>query len=259
MDLAADIEALRRRLAEAQRAAVEEAGRRQAAEAALRASEERLEQAFQRHADLLAELQHRVRNIMAMIRAITRQTAQTTDTAEEMAQMLEGRINALARTQAQLTRAAGAGLDLEMMVREELLSQAADETRVEIEGPEIELAPKAAEVLSLALHELATNSTRFGALGQNGRLKIVWGVSRRGDQDQLSLNWRESGVPIVSRSARRSGFGTELIEARVPYELNGEGELAFRPGGVEAKISFPLVRGESVLDYGPQPNETEGE
>ena len=205
---------------------------------------------LQRRQELLvAELQHRVRNLLAMIRSIGRRTAMNADSVEDYSQHLEGRISALARTQALLTREIGRGVDLQNLVRDELEAQAAVPGRYAIEGEDVSLAPKAAEVLTLAIHELATNAVKYGALAEgDGRIDIGW-VIEEGDgagPPWLSFTWAEFGV-AMDDGPRREGFGTELVTARVPYELKGEGRIEFRDSGVEATIRFPLVPGTSVL------------
>lgn len=197
---------------------------------------------------VVAELQHRVRNILAVIRSIVSRTAETSQTVEDLSAHLDGRLAALARTQVLLTRSPGAGVDLEGLVRDELLAQVADEHRILIEGPEIFLPPKAAEVMTLAVHELATNATKYGALASgHGLIEIRWTIAPRGDTDWLTFEWRESGVTIAAAAPRRTGFGAVLIEQRVPYELMGAGSLTFAPGGVQCQIAFPLVQIRSVL------------
>jgi PAS domain S-box-containing protein len=198
---------------------------------------------------LLAELQHRVRNILAMVRSIVRRTVETGETVDQVGDHLDGRLASLARTQIMLTRATGVGVGLEALIREELLAQNADSAAVTLEGPEIQLAPKAAELLTLAVHELATNATKYGALAKPGAsLDVRWSVEPRSDAASwLHLVWCEHGVSMVAGQPRRSGFGTELIRRRVPYELKGFGEITFRPGGVRAEVSFPLVPGSSLL------------
>lgn len=197
---------------------------------------------------MVAELQHRVRNILAVIRSIVSRTAETSETVEDLSAHLDGRLAALARTQVLLTRSPGAGVDLEGLVRDELLAQVADEERILIAGPEILLPPKAAEVMTLAVHELATNATKYGALsiGQ-GHIEIRWTVAAREDVDWLTFQWRESGVQVAAAAPRRTGFGAVLIEQRVPYELMGSGTLTFAPGGVQCEIAFPLFPIRSVL------------
>ena len=197
---------------------------------------------------LLAELQHRVRNIFAVIRSIVRRTMEEGRSVEDYVNHLEGRISALARTQILLTRKAGAGVDLQDLIRDELVAQAAAEDMIALDGPDVVLAPKAAEVLALAIHELATNATKYGAFSRAaGRLAVAWEVERRDGQDWLSLDWTESGVPIVEAAPIRQGFGTDLIARRIPYELGGRGRFELRPGGLSAAIEFPLVPGESLL------------
>lgn len=197
---------------------------------------------------LLAELQHRVRNLLAMVRSIIRQSAEGYADVEDYVAHLTGRIDAMARTQVMLTRKAGAAIDLESLVRDELF-RVAEEERLAIEGPAVYLSAKAAEVLTLAIHELATNSIKYGALGCEGRLAIRWFVTRRESCEWLEVMWEENcPEPVVAPSRR--GFGTELIEGRVPYELRGEGTISVRPEGLLAEIAFPLEAGASILEPG---------
>lgn len=195
--------------------------------------------ATERQSLLTAELQHRVRNILANIRAVIGRT-QGEDT-EEFRAHLEGRISALARTQAQITRSPGEGIDLEMLIRDELLAQAADEKQFSLVGTGIRLPPKAAEVVTLAIHELATNATKYGALAhERGRIHIKWGETARESGPWFVLTWSESGVPIGKAVPDRKGFGTELVTRRIPYELGGSGTMDFTPAGLRTEIAFPL-------------------
>lgn len=207
---------------------------------------------LQRHQRLLvAELQHRVRNILAMIRSVARRTAVTSQTVEEYSQHLEGRIGAMARTQAMLTRQPGKGVSLTEMIDEELRSVAAQEKQYWAEGPDVLLEPKAAEVLTLAIHELATNSIKYGSLSQaQGQLEIRWAIEAREKEQWLVFDWEESRVKGTAAPTRR-GFGTELITARVPYELGGSGAFAYRRDGIRAVIEFPLRPSTSILETSP--------
>jgi PAS domain S-box-containing protein len=201
----------------------------------------------ERQAVLLAELQHRVRNVLAMVGSLINR-GDSGSTTQEFRERLSGRIAALARTQALLTRGAGVGVDLEGLIRHELLSQAADEARVLLSGPKVTLAPKAAEVLTLAIHELATNATKYGALRvPTGRIESRWRVGPHADRYWLELDWQETGVEIAPRGNGRKGFGTELITRRVPYELKGRGTLSLNADGLHCRIAFPLKTGESIL------------
>lgn len=197
---------------------------------------------------LLAELQHRVRNILAIVRSVVSRSDDGERPASDYVQHLQGRLSALGRTQVLLTRRAGVGIDLEDMIRDELLAQIASEKQFTLDGPEVELSPKAAEVLALAIHELATNATKYGAFSRaSGRLAVTWKVELRDGQPWLSLLWAERGVPIVDAVPRRQGFGSELIQRRIPYELQGAGRFVLKPGGLESLIEFPLRAGNSVL------------
>jgi PAS domain S-box-containing protein len=196
---------------------------------------------------LLAELQHRVRNILALIQSVVRRTLETSESPEEYARHLGGRIAAMARTQALLTRSPGRLVDLEEVLRDELLSVAAQEESYWCEGPEVNLPPKAAEVLTLAIHELATNSVKYGAFSRpGGQLEIRWALDTREAQQWLVFEWEESRVRHDGFA--REGFGTELITRRVPYELRGKGSITPAPDGMIATIEFPLVRSNSILE-----------
>lgn len=202
----------------------------------------------ERQAVLLAELQHRVRNVLAMVRSLIGRTARGATTVEEMVKQLSGRIEALSRTQALLTRDLGAGVDLEHLVREELVVHTSEDSAVSVSGPPVQLAPKAAEILTLAIHELATNAVKHGALGHAGAgLVVTW--RREGEADGwLRLAWVESGVTLDIEAPNRLGYGTELLTGRIPYELRGRSTMERLPDGMHCTIEFPLVPGESVLD-----------
>ena len=200
----------------------------------------------ERQGILLAELQHRVRNVLAMVRAIVSHGGG--ETVEEFRSDLDGRLAALARTQALLTRAAGVSVDLAGIIRQELLAQVVEDSRVTISGRDVALAPKAAEVLTLALHELATNALKYGALRHpEGRLDVSWSLEREADNNWLRLTWQERGVEVADAATRNAGFGTELITQRVPYELRGAATLDLQPGGVCCIIEFPLLPGQSIF------------
>jgi two-component system CheB/CheR fusion protein len=208
-----------------------------------RRSEEALRGSEARAKLLLTELQHRVRNTLAVVRSIARRTAATSETAEDYAMHLDGRINAFARVQAIVTRDPTAGIDLEMLIAEELLAYAAqegDQVR-SIKGPKVRLKPKAAETLALAIHELATNAVKYGALStEKGRIKVEWRIEKADGQGRLVLHWTETGVKLSGEKPKRRGFGTELIERTLAYELGGEADLAFGADGLTCTISLPV-------------------
>jgi len=192
---------------------------------------------------LLAELQHRVRNTLGVVRSIARRSAETSSTVEDYASHLDGRLNAFARTQAMVTRDPESGVDLEYLVAEELAAyNARDGELLRITGPAIRLQPKAAETLALALHELATNALKYGALSQpSGCIDVTWQVQKGNSPDELVFDWRERGGPRVAPPLRK-GFGTEMLERTLAFEFKAKTTLRFDATGVHCTITIPLTR-----------------
>lgn len=199
--------------------------------------------AEERHRLLLAELQHRVRNTLGVVRSIARRSAETSLTVEDYASHLDGRLNAFARTQAMVTRDPESGVDLEYLVAEELTAyNARDGEQLRITGPSIRLQPKAAETLALALHELATNALKYGALSQPaGHIDINWHIEKGNSPDKLVFDWRERGGPGVA-PPQRKGFGTEMLERTLAFEFKARTSLKFDAAGVHCTIVIPLTR-----------------
>lgn len=207
------------------------------------------------HKLLVAELQHRVRNLIAMVRSVARLSAPSHRNVDEYVDHLIGRLQAMGRTQSTLTRLPGQSVDLEELVREELLVHAARPGQCHMDGPEVALSPHAAEIVTLAIHELATNSIKYGALGDTGHIRIAWAAHDRDGQMWVSLRWQETAPRRKTKTARK-GFGRRLIEERVPYELHGTGRLTVHDTGVLAELDFPLGEGPSILEThtaGPRP------
>jgi PAS domain S-box-containing protein len=209
---------------------------RKQAEEALRASEGRARL-------LLGELQHRVRNTLAVIRSITRRTAETSTSVEDYAMHLDGRINAFARVQTAVARDPTAGLDLTDLVADELLTYVAhDGEQVKIAGPAVRLKPKAAETFGLAVHELATNAVKHGALSvPQGRIRIAWRVQNGSDPPRLVFEWKESGLADRTAKRRRRGFGTDLLERTLTYELKAKTVQTFELDGLRCTIELPMT------------------
>lgn len=198
----------------------------------------------QEHQQLLtAELQHRVRNTLSVIRSIARRTAQTSETVEDYAMHLDGRIGAFARVQAAVTRDPTAGIDLGLLVADTLLAATARENdQVSIDGPQLGLQPKAAETMGLAIHELATNAVKYGALSvPEGKIAINWKIVDDGDDRALIFEWQESGLTGLPVAPRRTGFGTELVQRTLAYELDATIDRQFNPWGVRYLIKLPMV------------------
>jgi PAS domain S-box-containing protein len=203
--------------------------------------------ASNRQAMLLAELQHRVRNILSMIRSIARRMARSGGSVSDYSAHLESIVSAMARTQALLTRSPGTQVDLSQLVLDELRAQSPHQEQFACEGPEAFLSSKAAEVLTLAIHELATNSVKYGALSSpEGRIRLTWELGEEGEHLWLRLTWAESGIS-APHEPRREGFGTELVTRRVPFELGGRGAMNFEGDRLTAIIEFPLQPGDSIL------------
>jgi two-component sensor histidine kinase len=197
----------------------------------------------------VAELQHRVRNVLAQVRSIVRQTAETASPALGYSAHLEGRISALARTQGFVMRQPSAGVDLEELVEAEIVAHAARETQVQVAGPPVRLRAKAAETLGLALHELATNAVKYGALATSeGRITVSWAKETDCAEPRVRLEWRESGVTLSERPPAHRGFGTQLLERTVPYELRGSSHLSFESDGVHCVIDIPLTPDNVVAE-----------
>jgi PAS domain S-box-containing protein len=201
----------------------------------------------QRQRTLLAELQHRVRNTLAVVRSIARRTAEGSQSVEEMASHFQGRLDAFSRVQAVVTRNPDAGVDLANLIEDELLAHAARESEtLEIGGPEISLTPRAAESISLALHELVTNAVKYGALSsEHGRIAVRWERVGPDGEELLRLVWEENGVDMPPEPPTRRGFGLELLQRSLPYDLRAETRVEFRSEGLRFEMAMPL--GPDVL------------
>ena len=191
---------------------------------------------------LMAELQHRVKNILAVVRSIFARSVAGDDEPDSGAHHFRGRLDSLARTQNVLARTPEGGIDLEEMVCDELTSHGAQPgEQINIVGPPIRLRQKAAEALGLAIHELATNASKYGALATgSGRIAVTWRLYDRGAGPRLAFKWVETGVKLIDPSPSRIGFGRELIEQGLPYQLGATTALEFASGGVRCAIELPL-------------------
>jgi two-component sensor histidine kinase/uncharacterized protein YigA (DUF484 family) len=217
-------------------------------------TEAELKDAADRTSILLGELQHRVRNMLLNVRTLARRTAKSSADLKEFAEAFDARLLALARTQELLTEGAAISVRLEDTLRQELKAHGADHgSRVLLSGPAVRLAPKAAQALGMAFHELATNAAKYGALRHDGAsLRVTWRILSDAQEDVL-LVWRETGVPIAGTPTRR-GFGSETIERSLPYMIGGTSHTEYLPDGVECTIRFPLEAETGVAG----PGEVEG-
>jgi two-component system CheB/CheR fusion protein len=192
---------------------------------------------------LMAELDHRVKNTLMVITSLIAQTVKSTDSPEQFAQMIAGRIQALGRVHNLLNQNDWDRAALRDVIVGELAPyRNGNEGNIIIDGnPEVVLTPKATQTLAMALHELATNAGKYGALSlPAGKVKVSWSVTNSRKDPQLSLEWVESGGPAVKTPTRR-GFGSHLIERIVNYDLQANVQRDFHAQGVRCKIDFPLT------------------
>jgi two-component sensor histidine kinase len=189
---------------------------------------------------LTRELNHRVKNTLANVLSIIALTRRRASNLKEFADGLDGRIRALSATHDLLTKSDWGTTPVRAVIEAELLPYAQDtEHQVDLQGPDIELAPNAALSLGLAMHELATNAAKYGALSKpGGKVAVHWKLTSPG---LVRIEWRESGGPPVKQERGR-GFGTDLIERIVAHELKNPVELDFAPEGVRCVLTVPVRR-----------------
>ncbi|MGF6709427.1 PAS domain S-box-containing protein [Luteibacter sp. W1I16] len=198
-----------------------------------------------RQKTLIDELNHRVKNTLAIVQSLAMQTVRHSDDLQDFSQRYESRLIALARAHDLLTTRHWENAPLDFLAREILAPMPDAEKRVHIQGPVVKLNPKEALSLTMALGELATNAAKYGALSSEaGELALSWQVREDADPAMVELIWQERGGPPVQAPTRR-GFGSRLMERCVERDLNGKLDLIFEPGGLYCHISIPL-RGEAL-------------
>jgi two-component system CheB/CheR fusion protein len=190
------------------------------------------------------ELNHRIRRLLALIRSIAVHMQIQDQDAEEAVLHWADRLGAIGR--AALTPIA-AGVDLESLVLDELLAHRAHRAGIIVDGPEVRLNARAAEFVGLLIHELVTNSVKFGALAKSQtQLRVVWWFTGLQDS-RLRLEWAESGVGMPPATVRKPGFGSWIVKRLIARELHGEGDMLFLSEGILCTIEFPA--GEALLEY----------
>ena len=189
---------------------------------------------------LIDELNHRVKNTLATVQSFASQTLRNSNSLAEARSMFDSRLLSLAKAHDVLTKQSWEGADLREVVDQALDAHRTAKGRITIKGPDVRLSPKQALALSMALHELATNAAKYGALSNDsGRVQVGWHVRRNGGADELDLGWTEEGGPLVTPPTRK-GFGSRLIERNLANELAGEVRIDYRPAGVAASIRTPV-------------------
>lgn len=186
---------------------------------------------------LLDELNHRVKNTLATVQAIARQTLRGALTPEDFARAFEARLLALSQTHNALTDSQWAGAGLRQILAQELAPY--DPARIAMDGPDVNLPARVALSLGMVFHELATNAAKYGALSvETGRLLLTWRAEPPG---MLSFEWREAGGPAVAAPSRR-GFGSRLIERSIGAELRGQVAIDYAPEGLACRFTVSLDR-----------------
>ncbi|HEX9213716.1 MAG TPA: HWE histidine kinase domain-containing protein [Bradyrhizobium sp.] len=183
---------------------------------------------------LAREVDHRAKNALALAQSIVRLTR--ADGVKAYVSAVEGRINALARVHTILSLSSWQGAELSKLIDEELAPYSLG-GQIKLAGPQVQLLPTTAQTLALALHELFTNSAKYGALStRSGRLAIGW----QAENDLLILTWEESGGPLV-RTPQSRGFGTRSLLASVESQLGGQAQFDWRAEGLLCRLEVPLT------------------
>jgi PAS domain S-box-containing protein len=187
--------------------------------------------------NLAREAEHRTKNIMATVLATVRLSH--SDTSDGLKQLIEGRIEALAKVHTLFVESRWAGAEIHRLATEELLAYSGENaTRVRIDGPTVMLEPSTAQAAAISLHELATNAVKYGSLSAaGGHVEISWTVTADG---RLSLRWIESDGPTAATPPTHRGFGTRIMENMIG-QLKGEVRFDWREQGLTCEIALPLA------------------
>lgn len=210
---------------------------------------QQLRELHERQEVMVAELQHRTRNLIAVVRSIAQQTMMETGPTEAFRDEFNHRLEALARVQGLLSRSDEEPITIAALIAMELdaLGARLEPGRIVVDGPAVPIRHSVVQTLALALHELATNSRKYGALSDSrGRLDIRWRTYSDAKSQRLALEWTEVGgqLPKPESEARR-GYGRELIEQALPYSLNAKTSYRHDETGLRCTIDMPLERNRS--------------
>jgi len=191
---------------------------------------------------LVAELDHRVKNVLATVQAVAARTMQASRSVEHFVAALDGRIRSMGSTHELLSHRRWLGIPLAELVERELAPYTTG-CNTQFSGPDVILSAEAGQTMAMVFHELVTNAAKHGSLStRDGRVSVRWHLSLNGDADaRLCIEWQETGGPVVQAS-ERSGYGMEVIRGLLPYELDGNVDLAFATEGVRCRFDIPLSR-----------------
>jgi PAS domain S-box-containing protein len=190
---------------------------------------------------LLAELDHRVKNVLAVVAAVASRTLEASGSMADFAAALDGRIQSMAGTHELLSGRKWQGIPLADLVERELAPHF-NGHNVSIEGPELVLRAEVGQALAMVLHELATNAAKYGALSaHNGSVSVRWRrMAENGSDGVLAIDWLEAGGPAVVAS-QRAGYGTSIIRDLIPYEFGGSVDLELTGGGARCRLKVPAA------------------
>jgi PAS domain S-box-containing protein len=197
----------------------------------------------ERMAVMVAELQHRTRNLIAVVGSIISRTLAASPSPDAFKLRIDDRLSALSRVQGLLSRAEQVPITIGALVRLELDALGRDVRReqVDIAGPEVRLRSSIVQTLALALHELATNARKYGAFSTDqGRLRIAWQLEQRGNASWLALSWIEENAGRAGAPSGHKGYGRELIEQALPYSHGAETRYDLDETGLRCSIALPL-------------------
>jgi PAS domain S-box-containing protein len=192
---------------------------------------------------LMREVAHRSKNLLAVVQSVARQTALSSVTIDDFSERFSTRLEGLARTYDVLVQKEWQGAPLhDLVARQFVPFLDARSERLSISGPDIVVTAEAAQAIGLALNELATNATKYGALSRpSGRVSVTWSVDEGAGQRRVRLAWLERGGPEVSAPSR-TGFGSLVLRELVAYALKGEVTLDYDPAGVSWAVTFPTSK-----------------
>jgi two-component sensor histidine kinase len=190
---------------------------------------------------LIAELDHRVKNVLARVAAVVRHTRRPNGTTDEFVRALDGRILSIAAAHALLSQSRWSGVSLTDLIRHQLAPYATGANTM-ISGRDLTLTPAQTQAVAMVVHELVTNAAKHGALSSpNGRVSVSWDRTGADAAAILTVTWRELGGPLIATPVQ-SGYGSNLIRDLIPHELGGTVDLTFLPEGPCCKIEIPLGR-----------------
>jgi PAS domain S-box-containing protein len=189
---------------------------------------------------LIDELNHRVKNTLATVQSLAWQAARPEVPPQVAQARFQERLLALSRTHNLLNETHWEGASLRAILDTELQPYATASSRIRLSGPEVQLLPKEAVVLGMALHELTTNAAKYGALSlASGRVQVDWGIGRSGEGSTLNIDWCELGGPVLEAQPN-PGFGSRLLRQTITQELAGQLDIRFEAQGMCCTIVVPL-------------------